>query len=260
MKMQIIKFGSNCLFNKGQLDAGRLNKLWAKQIKEYESGTGVKTYMVISGAVAIQKYFLGDNRRTAEISDLERSSLAGRGQHKLMRVYQEAFQGLYEVSQILVTPTEKEDMVEGVNFANSLIYDMEHGIIPLRNTNDRLYFGESRFDNDIPAARDAVLLNSIDGITVERLVLVTDLDGLYMDPKDKNSLIWGARMGVQDWHYQCCSNESGNGTGGPSVKLDASRMANQAGIDSIIASISHGFYNAIDAKGRNTYFHAKPNS
>ena len=250
MQIQVIKFGSDCLFKGERLNLQVLRDKWAREIMAYEEETGIKTYIRSSGAVAIEKKRWGDKRDNSKIPTEELVWLAGQGQYKMMDFWGEVFSGICDVSQVQLTG--KEDMDK---FVKSVEYDANRNTRTIANYNDRLSFSEIRKDNDVPGAKDAILFQS-KGLDVIRYFIVTTVDGFYRNKNDSSTIIRDIH-GVTNWHYSRCAKSSDNGTGGMISKLDAAKKVNKEGIDMLLGNVDHGFYSNIERIAANSLFHAK---
>ena len=85
---------------------------------------------------------------------------------------------------VLLTLADSEDRRRYINARNTLTTLLELGAVPLINENDTVATDEIRFgDNDRLSARVA------DMVSADTLVLLSDVDGLYKDFSDKDTLI-----------------------------------------------------------------------
>ena len=107
-------------------------------------------------------------------------ALSAIGQHRLMRVYDDAFAAVgLTVGQVLLAPTDFALRGRYLHARATLLRLAEIGIVPIVNENDAIADDEIRFgDNDRLAALVAHLLRA------DLLVLLTDQAGLFSaDPR-----------------------------------------------------------------------------
>jgi glutamate 5-kinase len=107
-------------------------------------------------------------------------ALASIGQHRLMRVYDDAFADLGLLAgQVLLAPLDFGLRQRYLHARTTLLRLLELGVVPVVNENDAIADDEIRFgDNDRLAALVAHLVRA------DLLVLLTDTAGLFSaDPK-----------------------------------------------------------------------------
>lgn len=228
----IVKVGSSLLVD----DDGRLNRAWLDGLCDDVARLmrdGHEVLIVSSGAIAIGSRVLGINKKRARLEELQAAASAG--QVQLVHAYQEAF-GPHDVAaaQILLTPDDTEDRRRFLNARRTLSKLIEKKVVPIINENDTVATAEIRYgDNDRLAARVAQL------VMADALVLLSDVDGLYTeDPRSDNT---GEHIAVvksinHDIVAMAGETRSDVGTGGMATKVQAARIATQAGCDTIVAS------------------------
>ena len=116
--------------------------------------------------------------RPTAIEDLQAASAVGQG--KLYRVYDELLRERGVVSaQVLLTFFDMSARTHYLNARRTLQRLLEWRVVPVINENDTTTTDEISFgDNDFLAAQVAILIGA------QRLVLLTDTDGLYTaDPR-----------------------------------------------------------------------------
>lgn len=195
---------------------------------------GYAPVLVSSGAVAAGRQQLNWPELPRQIP--AKQMLAAVGQPQLFGQYQCALgrHGLVG-AQILLSRADLERRLSWLNARNTLRALLDQGLIPIVNENDSVATEELRFgDNDRLSALVATLVDA------ERLLLLTDQDGLYSadpnrDPDAK--LISEVDAAVPEALREAAGQSAGSqGTGGMASKLQAADLARRAGIGVIIAN------------------------
>ncbi|WP_354697628.1 Glutamate 5-kinase [Paraconexibacter sp. AEG42_29] len=194
---------------------------------------GDDVVIVSSGAIAHGMGVMGRTGRTSVIEDLQAASAVGQG--KLFRVWDEQL-AAHEVksAQVLLTFFDLMARTHYLNARATLERVLTWGVVPVINENDTTTTDEISFgDNDFLAAQVAVLIGA------ERLVLLTDIDGLYTaDPR----LNAGAEIVREVTDFDGLSaldighSTSPLGSGGMRSKVVAAEMASAAGIVTVVAN------------------------
>ena len=228
----VVKVGSSTLsFSNGKINLQRIEQLAGvlADIKQQ----GHKVILVSSGAIAVGGGLLGLKEKPASLA--EKQALAAVGQAELMKIYQKFFEAAGEtVAQVLLTKDGLQEKDKRTNAYNTLQKLLEMEIIPVINENDTVSTFGIRFgNNDVLAAYVAELMNA------SLLMILSDIDGLYTaDPrKDPSAHIIKTVHELSHGILQAAGGSRNSfGTGGMSVKLDAARIAMNAGIDMIITN------------------------
>jgi glutamate 5-kinase len=189
--------------------------------------------IVTSGAIARGLRVMGVAGRPSAIADLQAASAVGQG--KLYRVYDELLRARGRTSaQVLLTFHDMRERTHYLNARRTLRRLLEWGVVPVVNENDTTATEEISFgDNDFLAAQVAVLLGA------DRLVLLTNTDGLYTAPPHANP---DARLITEVTDYAALeeltisSETSVLGSGGMRSKVGAAEMASAAGIPTTICN------------------------
>jgi len=150
-----------------------------------------------------------------------------------MGIYEELFAAHdLGVAQILLTHADLEHHERHLNARNTLITLLRKGVIPVINENDVVSFTELKFgDNDKLSA----LVMTHAG--ADLLVLLSDVDGLYDgDPQNPGAKLIEELDGVTDAVRAFAQGGNGRGRGGMESKLEAARIANEAGQPAVIAN------------------------
>ena len=228
----VIKIGSTLLVDAER----RLNRSWLTGLAadiHFLRESGHQVLVVSSGAVAIGSHVLGINPRRARLEELQAAAAAG--QVQLVHAYQEALgKHAIQAAQILLTPDDTEIKRRFLNARGTLEKLLEHDIVPIVNENDTVATEELRYgDNDRLAARVAQT------VMADGLILLSDIDGLYSaDPGRYPDARFLDKIDViTDDHMRMAGDSSSAlGSGGMVTKLQAARIATQAGCATLIAS------------------------
>jgi glutamate 5-kinase len=229
----VVKIGSALLVDRA---TGALREDWLGGLAEDVAAlTGQGTDMVIvsSGSIALGRAALGLG--TGPLS-LERAQAAAAvGQIRLARAWEAALapHGL-TAAQILVTLEDSADRRRYLNARATLGTLLSMGCVPIVNENDTVATDEIRFgDNDRLAAQVAVTIGA------DRLVLLSDVDGLYSanpteDPGARR-LDLVARITPA---IAAMAGDAGSGLsrGGMRTKVMAAQTATGAGCAMVIAA------------------------
>ncbi|PIN86969.1 hypothetical protein COV19_02135 [Candidatus Woesearchaeota archaeon CG10_big_fil_rev_8_21_14_0_10_44_13] len=238
-RIQVIKIGSKCIFGMSGLDYETIRKR-AREIQEMgEEGT--RTILVVSGAIALGKHKCFETRANDDIESIALQRYACIGQPELVRFYTDAFEGIYTVSQLLVT---KKDVEQEHHVRERILDDVQQSIVTLINYNDGVDFEELRKDNDTLASTIARY------ISAQRLVILGKYDGM----KDKKGGLITEINEVNDELYRMCNGVSNDGTGGFQTKLDAAKMLMQSGIEMVISNIGYSLHDVVSGKVQRTHF------
>ena len=192
---------------------------------------GQQVVIVSSGAVALGRRRLDLGKRALSLP--EKQAAAAAGQSALMRAWEEALEPI-ACAQVLLTRDDTEVRRRWLNARATVETLLTLGVIPVVNENDTVVTEEIRVgDNDRLSARVAQLVGA------EALVLLSDVEGLYTaDPRRDP----GARLIPRVSHLTPeieamaggANAVAGVGTGGMATKLQAARIASQAGCATII--------------------------
>jgi glutamate 5-kinase len=194
---------------------------------------GVDIILVSSGAVAVGMETLSLTERPMELARVQ--ALAAIGQADLMHRYKEAFarHGV-PCAQILLTHEDLSDRGHFLNIRHTLSEALAWGAVPVANENDTVATEELRFgDNDRLAAALATVVDA------DLVILLSDVDALYSaDPRFDPSAAPIAAVEVVDGAIRAMAGGVGSrvGTGGMRSKIDAARLAVEAGIPLVLAS------------------------
>lgn len=225
----VIKIGSALLAD----DDGNLRTEWidglAADIVEMRRA-GTEILVVSSGAIAVGRRLLklarGPRNRALRLE--ESQAAAATGQVRLAHAWQEALaRHDVSVAQILLTTEDTEDRRRYLNARSTISTLLKLGVIPVINENDTVATEEIRFgDNDRLAARVAQM------VSADTCVILSDIDGLYTaDPTHDAtaSHIGEVHAITADIEAMAGATSSEDGSGGMVTKIEAARIAMQAG-------------------------------
>jgi len=228
----VVKVGSSLLVDAA---TGALNRDWLKSLCDDIAAlkaTGTEVILVSSGAVALGRRALKLKKGALRLE--ESQAAAAVGQVRLAQAYAEMLAELgIVVAQVLLTLDDSEERRRYLNARATLMTLLSLGSVPVINENDTVATAEIRFgDNDRLAARVASMMGA------DRLVLLSDVDGLYTADPTRNSNaehIPEVRAITPAIEAMAGGSVSGFGRGGMTSKLIAAKIATQAGADVIIA-------------------------
>jgi glutamate 5-kinase len=213
---------------------------------------GKEVVVVSSGAIAAGLAPLGLSARPKDLATQQAAASVGQG--LLIAKYTESFRRFnITASQVLLTI---EDVVRRSHYQNAqrtLFKLIQLGVVPIINENDSVGTSEIRFgDND----RLAALVSHLIG--AELLVLVTDIDALYDLPPSHG----GARRVSEVKSMKDVGDievggvgSSGVGSGGMVTKIEAARIATEAGIPMLLTALAD-IGSALKGEDLGTFFHA----
>ena len=215
-------------------------------------GSGRKLVLVSSGAIATGIAPLGLRRRPRDLASAQAAASVGQG--ILMAHYHDAFaRHDRTVGQVLLTA---DDLVRRAHYRNAqrtLERLLDLDVVPIVNENDTVATAEIRFgDNDRLAALVAHLVRA------DALVLLSDVDGLHDGPPDNGGthLIPEVASAADLEHIVVGGvGGAGVGSGGMTTKIEAARIATQAGIPVVLTSAANAA-RALAGEQVGTFFHA----
>lgn len=229
-KRIVLKLGTSTLTHKtGKLNIRRMKKL--VEVLSDLHNAGKEIILVSSGAVGMG---IGKLNLTAKPDDTPtKQAVAAVGQCELMHIYDDMFSKYgVTVAQILLT---KHILVSGLsNVQNTLRRLLEMNVIPVVNENDTVAIDELELkigENDSLAAMVATIADA------ELLIILSDIDGLYSaDPHSHPEAQVIPVVEEIDQHIIDIAGGAGTtlGTGGMATKINAAKIATEAGIDMVI--------------------------
>lgn len=232
-KRIVVKVGSSSLVHEetGMTDLFKLEQL-VRVLCDLRN-QGKEVVLVSSGAIAAGRKVLGLNERPTSLP--LKQACASVGQGALISLYQRLFNEYHQVSsQILMTKHTILQEKSLFNARNTFDQLLEMGVIPIVNENDTISTHEIEFgDNDTLSAVVAALVGA------DLLILMSDIDGLYTDDPNTNAdaaFIECVPVIGKDLYEMAKGAGSDFGTGGMTTKIDAARIATDAGCDMVIAN------------------------
>ena len=256
MKRIVVKVGSSTITHStGLLNLRKLEQL-TKVLSDL-SNQGHEVILVSSGAMAAGRGKMGLPSRPESLE--EKQAIASIGQCELMYIYDKFFsQYAKTVAQLLMTKRVILDETLRKNASNTLETLLKkYRSIPIINENDSVATDEIVYgDNDTLSAITADLLHA------DLLIILSDIDGLY----DKNPTKYKeakllSRVDHIDASIESMAEDTNSnvGTGGMITKIQAAKIATQAGCDMLIANGQdlNIIYDIMDKKIVGTLFKAK---
>lgn len=247
-----VKVGSDILTNQSCIDWLALDRSSARQIgaqvvAQRQQGKDV-TIISSGGRVGGYDYSHEEVTHEARRDVVEKQRMICLGQVALMHMWQEALAPCL-AAQLLFTKQELEtnEGIEASRVARRLI---ECGDIPVANENALLSHKEITFgDNDTLAAHYMSLLHKSGSFVCSRLVILSNIDGVYEDVNDKSSIL-SVIDDIDAYEHVACSSTSTNGSGGMASKFAAAKIATENGVDVYIANgrTAHAVQRAIDGE------------
>jgi glutamate 5-kinase len=227
VKRIVVKVGSSSVTDGGVISGRKIAAIVADIAALADRGYQV--VLVTSGAISTGAGTLGKNVKSLTIP--EKQACAAVGQTILMNEYRSKFsrRGM-NVGQILLTDDDVRHRMRFLNARHTLEALLDLGIIPIVNENDSVAVTEIKFgDNDMLSAHVASLINA------ELLILLSDVDGFYMDLDDPEP--------VEEIHHVNekiieLAGGSGSecGTGGMLSKIRAAEIIIRFGEKMVIAN------------------------
>jgi glutamate 5-kinase len=254
----VIKIGSSLLVDSA---AGTLKGEWLNALADDIAalrGQGKEVVVVSSGAIALGRNALGLPKGALKLEDSQASAAVG--QIDLAHAYEEAFRARGLVAaQVLVTLGDTEERRRYLNARSTMTTLLKLGAVPVVNENDTVATNEIRYgDNDRLAARVASMMSA------DCLVLLSDVDGFYTAPP--GSCAEARRLDEVPEitpEIEAMAGDVGSelSRGGMVTKIEAAKIAVQAGTDMVIASgkVMHPLC-ALETSGVCTWFlaHSDP--
>ena len=205
-----------------------LLRAWMQQVAALRRKHGVEIVWVTSGAIAsaVDHGFKKSPRQLAE-----KQALSAIGQPIIMDMYNLALQSTgLRGAQILLTYDDLANRERRANFKNTLEQLLSWGVTPILNENDAVATQEIKFgDNDSLSAKVAHVSGA------ERLIILTDVEGLYdADPKKNQRARLVPRLPKVTSSLLSLVEpqaKSARGTGGMYSKLKAAHEASNQGIE-----------------------------
>ncbi len=232
-KRIVIKIGTHTLTKDSGIDAAYFRTV-ASQVASLLTA-GRQVVIITSGAIGMGA---GQLELTGKPKDMKmRQACAAIGQPLLMQEYRKAFlRHETTVAQVLLTAEVLSHRKTYLNLRNAIETLLSLNIVPILNENDCVStaeIGTAFGDNDKLSALVASKLDA------DLLIMLTDIDALYDKDPNKHA---DARpiSSVFEITEEIVRNAGGSGsrhaTGGMKTKIEAARIASQAGCRLVLAN------------------------
>lgn len=230
-KRIVIKLGTSTLAHKtGRINLRRMTNLVRVIADLHNAGRDI--IIVSSGAIGLGVGKLGLKERPTDTPS--KQACAAVGQCELMYMYDDLFDNYgITVAQILLTKTIIE--TERIkNVQNTFQRLLDANVIPIVNENDTVAIDELELEigeNDSLSAIVATLCDA------DLLIILSDIDGLYSsDPHKSNDARLIPVVTQISSYIENIAGGAGSslGTGGMATKINAAKIATEAGIDMVI--------------------------
>ena len=190
---------------------------------------GKEIIVVSSGAVCIGKNVLGISEKPA---GSVKQACAAVGQGRLMMIYEKFFAEYSQLTaQVLLTKESVYSKTCRIHARETFEELLAMNVVPIVNANDAISVDEDSYgnfgDNDTMSADVAALVEA------DLLIMMSDIEGLYTDDPHKNPL---AKLISEELEKMGKGAGSAVGTGGMATKIEAAKIATEAGADMVIAN------------------------
>ena len=233
-KRAVFKFGSDVVTNEQGIDQVRVDS-HAARILQYTEDHNISELIVSSGSVKTGR------AEAPEIDDDQ--VLAGLGAAAVFMAWKQASKPLgRRASMVTATDYQISDPGEGSAFRKALLKDLNLGIIPIFNTNDKLNEEELqkrpwKGENDGPAAHIAILIGA------DALFLMTEKNGLFNDDGDTiNTVAYDLEVRRETLDMVL---KRGPEFQGIAAKVKAGFEATDHGIEVFIAGADESFHDIV---------------
>lgn len=251
----VVKIGTSTLAHPtGLLNIRRVEELC--QVLSDLKNCGHQVILVSSGAIGMGVGKLSLKERPKDIPT--KQAAAAVGQCELMYTYDRLFQKYHHtVAQILLTGSDFRHDDRYHNFQNTMQRLLELDVLPIINENDTIATDEIKVgDNDTLSAMVAV------SIKADRLILLSDIDGLYTaDPhKCADATLIHKVEELSDEILALAGDEGSSlGTGGMKTKLHAAEICMKDNCEMVILNGANPalLYELFDGKQVGTRFLTK---
>ncbi|MDE6502741.1 MAG: glutamate 5-kinase [Ruminococcus sp.] len=255
-KRIVIKLGTSTLAHKtGKLNIRRMTNL-VRVISDLHN-SGREIIIVSSGAMGLGSGKLGLASKPKDTR--MKQAVAAVGQCELMHIYDDMFEKYsVTVAQILLTKTIINNPNHCNNFRNTVESLISMGVIPIINENDTIAIDELELEigeNDSLSALVAELSEA------DLLLILSDIDALYDDDPRTNpnaKPIDFVEKITPEIEKVAGGAGTSLGTGGMSTKINAAKIAGNAGIDMVIMNGKNPdlLYDLFEDKELGTFFKA----
>ena len=228
----VVKIGTSTLtYNNGKLNLFRIEKL-VRELADL-ANQGKEIILVTSGAVGAGLDRLGSTERPKTIP--EKQAVAAIGQGILMHMYEKLFAEYGQiVAQVLLTRENSVKHKLYINSRNTLLTLLKMGVIPVINENDAIAIDELKIgDNDTLSATVATIVDA------DLLIILSDIEGVFTaNPQNDPTAQLIEEITDITPEIEELAGGAGSklGTGGMYTKIQAAKIAVNAGVTMVIAS------------------------
>ncbi len=232
-KRIVVKIGTNTLAIASGVDTAYVRRIAAQISTLLKAGRQV--VIISSGAIGMGagQLHIADKVRGMKM----RQACAAIGQPLLMAEYRKAFAKLkVTVAQVLLTTEVLNNRRTYLNLRNSIETLLQLGVVPILNENDSVStdeIGTAFGDND---RLSALVASKIDA---DLLIMLSDIDALYdKDPRKFKSAqpIHTVYEVTEEMVRGAGSKGSKYATGGMKTKMEAAKIASNAGCRIVLAN------------------------
>ena len=228
----VVKVGTSTLTHEtGKLNFFRIERL-VRELSDLVN-QGKEIVLVSSGAVGAGMERLGLTEKPKTIP--EKQAAAAVGQGVLLHVYEKIFAEYGQtVGQVLLTREDSVKRSRYVNSRNTLLQLLAMGVIPIINENDAVAVDELKIgDNDTLSAMVGTIVDA------DLIIILSDVDGVYTaNPQTNPEAKLHSEIAEITPEIDELAGGPGTmrGTGGMYTKIQAAKIAVNAGIALVIAS------------------------
>ena len=230
-KRVVVKIGTNILTKEAGVDAGYVRRV-ARQVNSLLKD-GRQVVIVSSGAIGMG---LGQLDAERARNTKMRQACAAIGQPLLMAEYRKSFLRYgVTVAQVLLTAEVLSHRKTYLNLRNSIETLLKLSVVPILNENDSVStdeIGSAFGDND---KLSALVASKMDA---DLLIMLSDIDALY-DRNPRKSADAKPISTVFEITDEIVRNAGGkgsaHGTGGMKTKIEAAKIASNAGCRIVLA-------------------------
>jgi glutamate 5-kinase len=245
----VVKIGSRLVGGDSNVFNRTLIESLADEIMAMRKA-GKQLILVSSGAVLNGMQVLGLSEPPDSLP--LKQACSATGQARMMQQYQEIFNSRgVEVAQILISRDGLDNRQRYVNARQTLETLLDLKVLPIINENDTVAIEELGFsDNDHLSALVASKMEA------DLLVLLSDVDGIYRDRDDPQTLIEEIDEVTPEIEGVVGEVPDQVSQGGMITKLAAAQVANQSGLHAVIANGNNTnvLTQLTEGNGRGTWF------
>ncbi len=268
----VVKIGSMALVNKAD------NDLDYNTFSRLAHGLKPGYILVSSGAAVIGRIDYMQRNGGRELKgnmDEIMTCYSAQGQPLLMELYRRFVNPKYSVRQVLIEHSHFNSERKVNHIRKLMISAANQNAIPIVNYNDAVSDTENtKWELDSLKAKGNNVVECIDNdetaaviarlMKAKTLVILSSINGIYMDPKDPSTVI-GEVLGDSyeeveakiDEMMKCCSGASRQGANGAAAKLKYAKEALKEGTTVIIANAKNSLKDIMDGNVARTLLQVK---